>query len=76
MSAKRVCPACHQSYVKGRRVQFAARTGLRGATVCNKCADGGVTIVQDKTGDLSKCLNCENPAVVCLACVAKGKAHA
>ncbi len=73
MSKKRLCPACDRSFVKGARVLFAARTGARSATVCKRCADGGTLIVQDKSGDLSKCIRCEeNAAVVCLACALRG----
>lgn len=71
MPKRRLCPACELPFIKGRRVHFAARTGMRIATVCGPCADGGVTIVQDNSGDLAKCMNCPNPAVVCLACVAR-----
>jgi len=73
MAKRRVCPACHRTFTKGARALFAARTGARPATVCSKCAAGGVLIVPDQTGDLSQCMNCTNPAVVCLACVAKAK---
>jgi hypothetical protein len=69
VSSKRHCPACGAASIKGVRVFFAARTGARNATVCQRCADGGLLVVQDKTGDLAKCTMCErNPAVVCLAC--------
>lgn len=72
MPAKRVCPACHADFIKGRRVLFAARTGARMATVCQPCADKGLTIVQDRTGDVEKCVECDrNPACLCTACVAK-----
>lgn len=72
MSAKRICPACDQPFIKGTRVLFAARTGARNATVCQRCARGGMLVVQDKSGDLAKCVYCEvNAAVACLACTVK-----
>ncbi len=70
--SKRSCPACNRSFIKGQRVQFASRTGLRPALVCGPCAASGVTIVQDKSADLSRCIECErNPAVLCMACVGR-----
>lgn len=72
MPAKRVCPACHQDFIKGRRALLNARTGARMATVCQSCFDGGLTIVADKTGDLEKCVECDrNPACFCSVCVQK-----
>jgi hypothetical protein len=69
MSSKRLCPACDKPFIKGVRVLFAARTGARGATVCKRCADGGLLVVQDRSGDLTRCFYCEdNAAVCCLAC--------
>ncbi len=72
MPAKRVCPACHKDFIKGHRVLFAARTGPRMATVCNGCFTKGLTIVQDNTGDVEKCVECDrNPACLCTACAKK-----
>ncbi len=70
MASKRTCPACHTTFIVGRRALFAARTGHRMTTVCLSCFNGGLTIVQDKTGDVTKCVECEqNPAVKCSVCV-------
>jgi hypothetical protein len=49
-------------------------------TVCQKCAAGGLLIVQDLTGDVTQCVECERfPASKCSACVtralAKPKGH-
>lgn len=69
MASKRVCPACHQDFIKGRRALLNARTGPRMTVVCQACFDGGLTIVPDKTGDMAKCVECErNPACLCSAC--------
>ena len=71
MASKRICPACSKPFVKGVRVLFAARTGARGATVCKRCADGGLLVVQDKTGAFEMCTECEKrPACVCSVCLA------
>lgn len=70
---RRTCPACHATFQKGVRALFNARTGARSATVCKACAGRGLLVVPDTTGDLSQCMNCSNPAVICLACVAKAK---
>jgi len=76
MAQRKICPACGKPFQKGRRVLFAARTGLRSARVCQPCANGGEIIVQDKSGDVSLCTNCETgPAVFCSVCVMK-KIHA
>lgn len=70
MASKRTCPACHTSFLSGRRALFAARTGARMATVCQGCFNSGLTVVQDKTGNVTACVECElNPAVKCSACV-------
>lgn len=75
MPSKRVCPACHKDFIKGNRVLFAARTGPRMATVCAGCFAKGLTIVQDRTGNVEACAECErNPACLCTAC-AKVKAN-
>lgn len=72
MASKRVCPACHQDFIKGRRALLNARTGPRMTTVCQPCFDGGLTIVPDKTGDMEKCTACEkNPACFCASCTMK-----
>ena len=64
-----VTPACSKPFLKGRRVHFAARTGLRIARVCSPCADGGVTVVQDRSANPHACTNCEKrPAVLCSPC--------
>lgn len=71
MGKRRTCPACARGFVVGVRVLFAARTGARRATVCVRCAESGLVVVQDRTGDLGRCVYCEtNAAVCCLACVA------
>lgn len=71
MGARRTCPACQRSFQSGVRVWFAARTGMREATVCKRCASGGVTIVQDKSADTHACAFCERrPAVFCSVCAA------
>ncbi len=72
MSTRRTCPACHGSFLVGKRALFAARTGPRMAIVCSACFEGGLTIVQDKTGALEKCTECEkNPAALCTLCALK-----
>jgi hypothetical protein len=72
--ARSICPACDRPFVKGRIVMFMARTGPRRCRVCTRCADAGTTIVADKSGDLSRCVYCENNAAVCcLACAMKMK---
>ena len=75
MSTRRTCPACARAYIKGKRAFFASRTGGRWATVCLRCADAGMTIVQDRTGDFAKCVHCDvEPAVFCSACAMRGAA--
>lgn len=72
MASKRTCPACHGDFIVGKRALFAARTGARMATVCQACFNGGLTIVQDRTGDVEKCTTCDrNPACLCTACAAE-----
>lgn len=73
MSTRRTCPACHGSFLVGKRALFAARTGPRMATVCSTCFNAGLTIVQDKTGDVTQCTTCErNPACLCSLCARSG----
>lgn len=72
MPSRRTCPACAKAFQKGVRALFCARTGPRMATVCQKCAAGGVLMVQDHTGDVTRCVSCEkHPAVHCSVCVVK-----
>jgi len=70
--SKRTCPACNATYVRGYRVWFASRTGLKPATVCGTCKAAGITIVQDASADPVKCVSCATgDAVLCMVCVAK-----
>lgn len=69
MAKRRTCPACNRSFIAGERVWFASRIGLRPALVCRACARRGVTVVQDRSADLTRCIECEkNAAVLCLLC--------
>lgn len=77
MASKRICPACSKPFIKGVRVLFAARTGARGATVCKRCADSGLVVVQDQTGAFEMCTECEKfPACICSVCLAAKVAKA
>ena len=78
MAKRTICPACDKPFQVGRAVMFAARTGLRRARVCKRCASGGVLIVQDKSSDEALCVNCGKiDAVFCSLCaVLRSKAGA
>jgi hypothetical protein len=69
--SRRICPACSRAFVKGRRVAFASRTGLRSAVVCPRCAAGALVFVLDRSADPAMCINCgRHAAAFCLLCVA------
>jgi hypothetical protein len=74
--SRRICPACSGAFVKGRRVAFASRTGLRSALVCPRCAAGALVLVLDRSADPAMCINCfKNQAAFCLLCVAATRAQ-
>jgi hypothetical protein len=70
----RICPACGENFRKGARALLAARTGARMATVCSACAARGLLIVQDRTVDETKCVNCNLPATHCALHAAQRRA--
>ena len=74
--ATRVCKICGKSFRKGRAVFISAERGLKGAIVCEPCANAGATIVAAKPS--AALCKCGRAATMCGACGAEheGKAAA
>jgi len=70
MSERKRCPSCGENFQRGRIVWLITRTGMARVRCCQRCADGGETVVRDRSAEATRCEHCgDRPASVCFGCL-------